>query len=82
MSRNAIENGQCLALAFLISVDRTKAASMVLRPFLKPNCSPPSILCSSAMLVMMLVILTVRSLKMLEGTVMGRYWPMDKESPP
>ena len=25
---------------------------------------------------------TVRSLRMLEGTVMGRYWPMDKESPP
>ena len=75
-------NGQLLTLAFWNMVERTKIASMVLRFFLKPNCSGPSICCSSAMEDMATHILTVISRNMFEGMVIGRYWTGCMESPP
>ena len=71
---NAAEYGQLLDLALESRVVRTNTASRVLRPFRNPNCSGPSIPLSSAMAVIRLHILTVMSLRMLEGTVMGLYW--------
>ena len=82
MSRKAIENGQRLDLAFFMSVDNTKTASIVLLPCLNPNCSGPSIPFSSASLDMIPDILTVRRRRRFDGIVMGRYCAADKESPP
>ena len=72
ISTKAVAYRQRLRLAFCIKVVRTKDASIVLRPFLKPNCSGPKNSFSSTILVMMVHILTVMSLNMFEGTVMGR----------
>lgn len=78
----AAEYCQFLALALAIRVVNTNTASRVFRPLRKPNCSGPSIPLSSAMAVIFLHILTVMSLRMLEGTVMGLYWAGSRESPP
>ena len=82
MSMKAVAYGQFLALAFLSKVERTKTASMVLLPLLKPNCSGTRILLASATSVMDLHIRTVSSRRMLDGMVMGRYWLGWRESPP
>ena len=71
---NAVEYGKLLALALESKVVSTNTASRVFRPLRNPNCSGPSIPLSSAMAVIRLHILTVISLRMLEGTVMGLYW--------
>ena len=82
ISINATEYGQDLALALFIKVLRINTASIVLLSFLKPNCSGPNIPCFSAMSIIFLFILLVISLRMLMGTVMGRYWTGCRESPP
>jgi hypothetical protein len=82
MSMKAEANGQRFSFAFLIKVESTKTASMVLRLFLKPNCSSPRNPFFSETLVMRPHILTVRILSRLEGIVIGRYCPGDEESPP
>ena len=79
---NAAEYGQLLALALVNRVVSTNTASRVFRPLRNPNCSGPSIPLSSAMAVILLHILTVMSLRMLEGTVIGLYWAGCRESPP
>ena len=71
---NAAEYCQPLALALDRRGLSTKMASMVLRPLLNPNCSGPIMPLSSAMAVIFLFILAVTSLRMLDGTVIGRYW--------
>ena len=82
MSMNAAEYCQFFALACFSNVVKTKTASRVLRPCRNPNCSGPTIPCSSAMLVIFLHILAVMSRKRLEGMVMGLYWLGSSESPP
>ena len=82
MSMKAVAYGQFLALAFLSSVERTKIASIVLRPRRNPNCSGPRMLFASVTSVMVLHIRTVSNLRMFDGIVMGRYWPGWRESPP
>ena len=69
-------------LAFWSSRDKTKIASKVLLPFLKPNCSSPNIPCFSTMAVILEHIRVVINLRMFEGTVIGLYWLGFKESPP
>ena len=71
MSIKAAAKGQRFFLAFFMSVVRTKAASIVLRPRLNPNCSGPRNWFSSATVVIKPHILTVMSRRMLEGMVMG-----------
>ena len=78
----AAEYGQCLLLALAMRVVRTKTASSVLLPRLNPNCSGPSRPLASAASVIRPHILTVISRRMLDGMVIGRYWPGSKESPP
>lgn len=78
----AAENGQFFDLAFFRRVVRRKTASTVLLCFRKPNWCGPTRLWASAMSVILLVILTVRSLRRLDGTVIGLYWPGERESPP
>ena len=82
MSKNAEANGQRFDLAFLRRVESTKTASTVLRPLLNPNCSGPSNPLDSAASVIPAHILTVRSLSMLDGIVIGLYCAGDNESPP
>ena len=78
----AVENGQRLLLAFFSKVESTNTASIVLLPLLNPYCSGPSRPWDSAMSVIRPHIRTVRSLRMFDGMVMGRYCAGDKESPP
>ena len=82
MSRKAAEYGQLLSLALLRRVVRTNTASTVLLPFLNPNCSGPNNPAVSAASVIRAHILTVSSLRMLDGMVIGRYWPVSRVSPP
>ena len=82
MSRKAAEYGQLLPLALLRRVVRTNTASTVLLPFLNPNCSGPNNPAVSAASVIRAHILTVSSLRMLDGMVIGLYWPGWSESPP
>ena len=82
ISRNAATNGQRLFLAFFSSVVRTKAASIVLQPRLKPNCSSPRSLFSSTASVIRSHILTVIKRRILEGMVTGRYWDGSSVFPP
>lgn len=82
MSMNAAEYCQPFALALDRRVFSTKRASMVLLPFLNPNCSEPIIPLSSAIAVILLLIRAVISLSMLDGTVIGRYCDGWRESPP
>ena len=78
----AAEYCQVFDLALLNKVVKTKTASSVLLPFLKPNCSCPTIPSLSAMSVILVHILAVISRRMFEGTVIGRYIDGCKESPP
>ena len=82
MSKKAAEYGQLFFLAFIIMVVKTNTASMVLLPFLNPNCSGPNRPFTSAARVILSHILTVMSLRMLDGMVIGRYWPVSRVSPP
>ena len=82
ISMNAATNSHLFLFAFRINVVTTKAASMVLRPRLNPNCSSPRKPSSSAIFVMRSHILTVTNLRMLDGIVMGRYCEASSESPP
>ena len=82
MSRNATLYGKVLAFALRRRVERRNTASRVLRFFRKPNCSCPIKPFFSAASVICLHILTVSSLRMLEGMVIGRYWDGCSASPP
>ena len=78
----AAENGQFLAFAFFRRAVRRNTASTVLLFFLNPNWCGPTRPWVSAMPAILLVIRTVRSLSRLDGTVIGLYWPGERESPP
>ena len=82
MSKKAAEYGQLFFLAFIIMVLKTNTASMVLLPLLNPNCSGPSRPFASAARVILSHILTVMSRSMLDGMVIGLYWPVSRVSPP
>ena len=82
ISIKAAENGQRFRFAFMMRVVRTKAASRVLLPLLKPNCSGPRRPLVSAAVVILSHILTVMRRRRFEGMVMGLYWPGWRESPP
>ena len=70
ISINATEYGQDLALALFNKEVRMKTASIVLLSLL----TGPNIPFFSAISIILLFILVVISLRMLEGTVIGRYW--------
>ena len=74
--------GHPLLFAFFIKVVMTKAASMVLRPRLKPNCSSPRRLLSSAAILIRPHIRTVTRRSKFEGMVIGRYCEGPREFPP
>ena len=82
MSMKAMANGHLPFFALRIMLVSTKAASRVLRPFLNPNCSSPRKLFSSQIFVILSHIRVVRSLKIFEGIVIGRYWRNSIVSPP
>ena len=82
MSRKAAANGQRFFIAFLNRVVKMNTASMVLLPFLNPNCSGPSRPLSSAALVIRVHIRTVMRRRILDGMVIGLYWDGSKVSPP
>ena len=82
MSINEAEYGQLLRLAFCMSAVKTITASVVLLPLRKPYCDGPRSELASATLVIFSHILTVTNLSKLEGTVMGLYWAVLRESPP
>ena len=82
MSRKAVAKCQPLILAFMMRDIRVKAASMVLFPRRKPNCSGPRRPLFSAALVMCLHMRTVRILRRLLGIVIGRYIAGSRDPPP